>query len=103
MTRFRAAVDAALDALVVPGFSRVGLAIRTALLPEFTDGSYPCLEGKTVIITRPGIGAITLALLFGLFNLIYGAWQFVLGIDLRQTGKTLRAVRADKHPHQTAA
>jgi len=26
-----------------------------------------------------------------------------LGIELRQTGKTLRAVGADKHPHQTAA
>jgi uncharacterized membrane protein HdeD (DUF308 family) len=56
-----------------------------------------------VLFARPGIGAITLALLFGLFNLIYGAWQFVLGIELRQTGKTLHVVGADKHPHQTAA
>jgi len=56
-----------------------------------------------VLFVRLGIGAITLALLFGLFNLIYGAWQFVLGIELRQTGKTLRAAGADKHPHQTAA
>ena len=56
-----------------------------------------------MLFVRLGIGAITLALLFGLFNLIYGAWQFVLGIELRQTGKTLRAAGADKHPHQTAA
>jgi uncharacterized membrane protein HdeD (DUF308 family) len=56
-----------------------------------------------VLFARPGLGAITLALLFGLFNLIYGAWQFVLGIELRQTGKTLRAVGADTHPHTTAA
>jgi uncharacterized membrane protein HdeD (DUF308 family) len=56
-----------------------------------------------VLFARPGLGAITLALLFGLFNLIYGAWQFVLGIEMRQTDKTLRAVGANKHPHPTAA
>lgn len=46
----------------------------------------------TVLFTRPGIGAVTLALLFGFYNLAYGVWQFVVGIELRQTGKTLRAV-----------
>jgi uncharacterized membrane protein HdeD (DUF308 family) len=56
-----------------------------------------------VLCARPGLGAITLALLFGLFNLIYGTWQFVLGIEMRQTDKTLRAVGANKHPHPTAA
>jgi uncharacterized membrane protein HdeD (DUF308 family) len=56
-----------------------------------------------VLFARPGLGAITLALLFGLFNLIYGAWQFALGIELRHTDKTLRAVAADKHPHTGAA
>jgi hypothetical protein len=40
------------------------------------------------------VGAVTLAILFGLFNLVYGAWQFVLGIELRQT-----AVGAGKHAH----
>jgi uncharacterized membrane protein HdeD (DUF308 family) len=38
-----------------------------------------------VILARPGIGALTLALLFGLFNLIYGFWQLTLGIQLRKT------------------
>jgi dehydrogenase/reductase SDR family member 12 len=52
------AVDAALDALVVPGFSRIGLAARTRLLPEFAAGELPRLDGKTVIITgaTSGIG-----------------------------------------------
>ena len=42
-----------------------------------------------VLCARPGIGAVTLALLFGLFNLIFGIWMLVQGIELRHTGKTL--------------
>src|SRR5271166_6245062 len=42
-----------------------------------------------VVCARPGIGAVTLALLFGLFSLIYGTWALVQGIELRRTGKTL--------------
>ena len=38
MTRFGPAVDAVLEACVVPGFSRIGLAVRSRLLPEFTAG-----------------------------------------------------------------
>ena len=40
-----------------------------------------------VVLARPGIGALTLALLFGLFNLIYGVWQIAFGSELRNTGK----------------
>ena len=42
-----------------------------------------------VLCTRPGLGAITLALLFGLFNLIAGTWMLVQGTELRRSGKTL--------------
>ena len=45
-----------------------------------------------VLFARPGIGAVTLALLFGLFSLIYGISQITLGIELRRTGKTLGPV-----------
>ena len=43
-------------------------------------------------VRRPSVGAVTLALLFGLFNLIYGTWMLAGGIELRRTGKTLRPV-----------
>ena len=39
----------------------------------------------TVLFVRPGMGAVTLALLFGLFNLVYGIWALADGIDLRRT------------------
>jgi uncharacterized membrane protein HdeD (DUF308 family) len=42
-----------------------------------------------VLFARPGVGALTLALLFGLFNLIYGAWALVQGIELRHARTTL--------------
>ncbi len=42
-----------------------------------------------VLCARPGIGAITLALLFGLLNLIAGIWMLAQGTELRGTAKTL--------------
>ncbi len=46
-----------------------------------------------VLCARPGLGAVTLALLFGLFNLVAGIWMLVQGTELRRTGKTLHSVR----------
>ena len=48
-----------------------------------------------VLFARPGVGAVTLALLFGLFSLIYGVSQIVSGVQLRRTGKTLHSVLPD--------
>ena len=45
-----------------------------------------------VLFARPNVGAITLALLFGLFSLIYGVSQIVRGVELHRTGKTLNEV-----------
>ena len=49
-----------------------------------------------VLCARPGLGAVTLAMLFGLFNLIYGGWTLVQGIELRHTSHTLRTVVREK-------
>jgi uncharacterized membrane protein HdeD (DUF308 family) len=49
-----------------------------------------------VLFARPGIGALTLALLFGLFNLIYGTWALVQGIELRHAKRELPAAVREK-------
>ena len=42
-----------------------------------------------VLFARPGVGAVTLALLFGLFTLIYGFSQITMGIEVRRASKTV--------------
>jgi uncharacterized membrane protein HdeD (DUF308 family) len=37
-----------------------------------------------VLFSRPGVGAVSLALLFGLFSLVYGSAQIANGIDIRR-------------------
>ncbi len=68
---------------------RAGEAAGTRAL--FILGGLVSVAFGVVLFARPGMGAITLALLFGLFNLIYGARTFVQGIELRQTQKTLQS------------
>ena len=46
-----------------------------------------------MLCARPSIGAMTLALLFGLFNLNAEIWMLAQGTDLRHTEKTLHSVR----------
>jgi len=55
----------------------------------FILGGLVTIAFGVVLCARPGIGAITLALLFGLFNLIAGIWMLAQGIELRRTEKTL--------------
>ena len=58
----------------------------------FILGGLVSVAFGVVLFARPGIGAVTLALLFGLFSLIYGFSQITLGIDARHTGKTLHSI-----------
>jgi uncharacterized membrane protein HdeD (DUF308 family) len=44
-----------------------------------------------VLFARPGIGAVTLALLFGLFNLVAGITLITRGIEVRQTGQVVHS------------
>ena len=61
MTFGARAADALLEASVVGSFSRIGLAARSRLLPEFTSGTPATLEGRSVVITgaTSGIGHAT--------------------------------------------
>ena len=74
---------------------RAGEAAGTRAL--YILGGLVSVAFGVVLFARPGIGALTLALLFGLFNLIYGAWTLVDGIELRRTQKTPHPVRQEQH------
>ena len=63
----------------------------------FILGGLATIAFGVVLCARPGIGAITLALLFGLFNLIAGIWMLVQGIELRRTEKALHPAHS---PHE---
>ncbi|MET0788981.1 MAG: DUF308 domain-containing protein [Cellulomonas sp.] len=45
-----------------------------------------------VLFARPDVGALTLAMMFGLFNVVVGAGMLVQGIQLRSADKTLRSL-----------
>jgi uncharacterized membrane protein HdeD (DUF308 family) len=61
------------------------------------SGAVSILFG-VVLFAHPNVGALTLALLFGLFSLVYGVSQIAMGVELRKTGKTLHNVMADVTP-----
>jgi len=43
-----------------------------------------------LLFARPGVGAVTLALLFGLYSLISGFSQITAGVQVRQLGKSFQ-------------
>jgi uncharacterized membrane protein HdeD (DUF308 family) len=70
------------------GFGRGETAGTRAM---FILGGLVSIAFGVVLFANPSIGAVTLALFFGLFSLVYGIWQIALGIELRRTGKTLHS------------
>ena len=45
-----------------------------------------------LLLARPNVGAVTLALLFGLYSLIYGFSQITAGVQVRQLDRDVRPV-----------
>lgn len=53
-----------------------------------------------VLFARPGMGAVTLALLFGLFNLIYGTSTFLRGFELARIDRHVDSVVEQQQPRK---
>jgi uncharacterized membrane protein HdeD (DUF308 family) len=81
-------------ALEVTAAFRAGEPAGTRAL--FILGGLASVAFAVALFAHPGIGAVALAVLFGLFNLIYGTWALAQGIELRRTGKTLHSVLREK-------
>ena len=63
----------------------------------FLLGGLVSIAFGVVLFARPGMGAVTLALLFGLFNLFRGVSMLVQGIELRRIRTTMHPVLHDAH------
>ena len=77
---------------LVGGFAEVFAAFQigetAGTRALFILGGLVSIAFGVVIFARPNVGAVTLALLFGLFSLIYGVSQITTGVELRRTGQT---------------
>ena len=45
-----------------------------------------------VLFARPNVGAVTLALLFGLFSIVYGISEITMGVQLRRVGGDVHSI-----------
>jgi uncharacterized membrane protein HdeD (DUF308 family) len=74
---------------VIAGLMEVSAAFAAGALSGtralFILGGLVSVAFGAMLFAHPGVGAITLALLFGLFTLVYGARGLVQGIELRRT------------------
>jgi uncharacterized membrane protein HdeD (DUF308 family) len=81
---------------IYAGFEVGELAGTRALL--FVNGLVSIAFG-IVLFAHPVIGAVSLALLFGLFNLVYGMWALARGVELRRAHRTAASL-VDEQPRQ---
>ena len=58
----------------------------------FILGGLVSIAFGVVLFARPDIGAVTLALLFGLFSIIYGISEITMGVQLRRVGADVHSV-----------
>jgi len=58
----------------------------------FLLGGLVSVAFGVVLFARPGVGAVTLALLYGLFALCYGISQIAAGVQLRGAGQDVQTI-----------
>jgi len=58
----------------------------------FILGGLVSVAFGVVLFVRPDVGAVTLALLFGLFSIIYGVSEITMGVQLRCVGGDVHSV-----------
>jgi len=76
---------------VVGGFGRGETAGTRAM---FILTGLVSVAFGVLLFARPDVGAVTLALLFGLFSLIYGITRITLGVQLHQLHDQHRSAQA---------
>jgi uncharacterized membrane protein HdeD (DUF308 family) len=83
----------------IAGFAEIFAAFRAgetgATRAMFIVTGLISIALGVVLSSRPDIGAVTIALLFGLFSMIYGVWQIVLGVRMRQPRRTVPTVQRE--------
>jgi len=58
---------------------------------QFVIGGFVSVAFGVLLFARPDMGAVTLALLFGLFNVMVGTWLLVQVIELRSARRNLHS------------
>ncbi len=79
---------------VLEFFAAFGDGEEAGTRAMFIFGGLASVAFGVVLFARPDMGAVSLALLFGLFNMVAGSWMLVRGIDLRRTDATLHSLVA---------
>jgi uncharacterized membrane protein HdeD (DUF308 family) len=91
---------------VVGGLLELFAAFRSGetagMRAMFALGGLVSIAFGVVLVARPDVGAITLALLFGLYSLIFGASEIMLGVELHRSGNDLQSImRGGARPEHT--
>src|ERR1700756_468984 len=85
---------------VIGGFAELFAAFQSGETAGtralFILGGLVSVAFGVVLFARPGVGAVTLALLFGLYALIYGFSQITAGVQVRRLGGDVQS-RAELH------
>jgi uncharacterized membrane protein HdeD (DUF308 family) len=79
-------------------FTAFGRGETAGTRTMFIVGGLISIAFGVVLFSWPGLGAVTLALLFGIFAIVYGVSHIVTGIRLRRIGWAPRSVLHDAPP-----